>query len=100
MSALVLSSEPPSGIAVKPKLSKDEPLHLHIGCGPQRMDGLVNCDLYPSSATDVLFNSIKLWPFLDNCVFIINTSHTLEHREDFKTFFRESYRVLREDGNM
>src|SRR3990167_653820 len=75
-------------------------LRLHIGCGPQRMDGFVNCDLYPSSATDLLFDCTKRWPFPDNSASIIYSSHTLEHLDDFKSFFREAHRVLREDGNM
>lgn len=91
-------AHPNEGIA-QPK-SSGEPLKLHIGCGPQRLDGFVNCDESPSSATDVLFDCTKRWPFPDNSASIVYSSHTLEHLTDFKGFFREAWRVLREDGSL
>lgn len=75
-----------------------KPLQIHLGCGRHRIPGWVNCDLYPTEATDVLFNVQGAWPFQDNSASLIYTSHMVEHLPDFHAFFREAYRVLLPDG--
>ncbi len=74
---------------------------MHIGCGNQRLDGYVNCDLYETGATDEVFDCTRFpWPFGKETVSTIYCSHTLEHLHDYQTFFKEAHRVLRSDGNL
>ena len=99
MPAVVWYSEQANFVGAQQR-SLNEPLQIHIGCGRCRIKGYLNCDLYPSVATDLVFDCTKRWPLSDNSASTIISSHTLEHLVDFKGFFREAWRVLREDGNL
>src|SRR5262249_13769929 len=77
-----------------------EPLKLHIGCGNDRLDGFVNCDLYETQATDRIFDCQERWPFEDDSASTIYCSHMLEHLPNFKGFFMEAHRVLKPGGNL
>jgi SAM-dependent methyltransferase len=76
------------------------PILLHLGCGHTRMDGWVNCDLFPTPETDVVFDVQREWPFADNSVKEIYASHMLEHLDNFFVFFAEAWRVLQPNGTM
>lgn len=73
---------------------------LHLGCGKTRMDGWVNCDLYPSDATDMCFDLQMHWPFPDGSASAIYASHVLEHLPRYVAFFREAHRVMAKGSNM
>lgn len=75
-------------------------MRLHLGCGNQRIEGFVNCDLYPGPSVDHAFNVCHKWPFQDDSAEAIYASHLLEHLPDPKAFFAEAWRVLRPDGEM
>lgn len=92
--------EPPNRIATASPSSPTEPLKLHIGCGNQRLEGYVNCDLNETGVTDAVFDCTSLWPFPTDSVSTIYCSHTLEHLHDYAAFFKEAHRVLRADGNL
>ena len=95
----MLSSEPPNVIGAQRNLLTD-PLKLHIGCGNQRLEGYINCDLFQTIAAERLFDCTKRWPFPDDSTSTIYCSHTLEHLHDYQGFFREAHRVLRPNGNL
>jgi predicted SAM-dependent methyltransferase len=97
-------------IAVRPNLwlsrarrrsEKDRgKLYVHLGCGENYIDGMINCD-------GNLFRKIDQWldlrnplPFPDSSVAVVYTSHTLEHLypEEALALLREIHRVLRPDG--
>jgi predicted SAM-dependent methyltransferase len=96
-------------LAVKPNgwvrrarfaLSKAEGLCVNLGCGPQYVEGMINCD-------GNLFNKIDLWldlrnplPFPDSSVAVAYCSHTLEHLfpDEALALLREVQRVLEPDG--
>lgn len=63
-------------------------------------DGFINADAYQTPAADVLFDCQQVWPFPDNCFDTVASIHVLEHLDDFKSFFRESWRVLRPHGQL
>jgi SAM-dependent methyltransferase len=75
-------------------------LHLHLGCGQQRREGMVNCDLHETPATDRVFDVQRRWPFEDNSAAVIFSAHMLEHLDEPMTFFREAWRVLRPGGTL
>lgn len=71
-------------------------MRLNVGSGRTALDGFVNCDLYPGPNVDQVFDANDRWPFDDNSVDFIYSSHLLEHLPEPWTFFREAYRVLKE----
>jgi SAM-dependent methyltransferase len=77
-----------------------ERLRLHLGCGATRLEGWVNCDLFPAPHVDVAFDVQKTWPFGDGTVAHIYASHLLEHLSDPWAFFSEAWRVLHPVGGM
>lgn len=75
-------------------------LRLHVGCGPARLEGWLNCDLYAGENVDVVYDLQARWPFRDNTASAIYGSHVLEHLADFRTFFAEAHRVLVDSGQL
>lgn len=75
-------------------------LRLHVGCGWNRRDDMINCDLNKTDAVDVVFDVQRVWPFDDNSAAEILSTHMLEHLDDPFAFFREAWRVLRPHGRL
>jgi predicted SAM-dependent methyltransferase len=82
------------------KVNGKKHLCVNLGCGPHRVEGMLNCD-------GNLFNKIDLWldlrrrlPFPDESVAVAYCSHTLEHLfpEDALKLLAEIRRVLEPDG--
>ena len=87
------------GVRQARKLSGQQHLRLHIGCGPKVKKGWINVDL--SSRADITLDLREPLPFPDNSCSIIYSEHFLEHLEyplHAKSFLRESYRVLEPGG--
>lgn len=75
-------------------------MNLHLGCGNGHMDGWLNCDQFPTSGTDVVFDLEKPWPLESNSAVQAYSSHVVEHLDDWQTFFREAWRVLMPGGRL
>ena len=82
------------------KLTHADNLLVNLGCGPHRVEGMINCD-------GNLLNKIDLWldlrnplPFPDESVAVLYCSHTLEHLfpDHALNLLREIRRVMRPDG--
>ena len=88
--------------AVKLSLvSSHQPVKLHIGCGGNKLPGYINADYHPGAVgADVFFDATKRWPFADNSLDLVYSSHFIEHLEDFRGFFKEAWRCLRDNGKM
>jgi predicted SAM-dependent methyltransferase len=71
---------------------------LHIGCGPQRMEGWVNIDNQPYPGVDAVVDVTLGLPFED--VELVFAEHFIEHLslDDARNFLRECRRVLAADG--
>ncbi|MCU1245847.1 MAG: hypothetical protein JWN02_1757 [Acidobacteria bacterium] len=73
-------------------------MHLHLGCGPHRLDGWLNVDNASYPGVDRLLDVTCGLPFED--VSLIFAEHFIEHL-DFRAaaaLLRECRRVLRDDG--
>lgn len=75
-------------------------LRLNVGCGHGRVEGFVNCDLYPGPNVDEAFDCQEKWPFPDDAAQDVVASHVLEHLSDPRAFFRECWRVLIPNGSL
>lgn len=73
---------------------------LNIGCGYTQRGGRINCDIFPGSNVDVVFDAQKKWPFEDNSASEVLATHVLEHLSDPMGFFKEAWRVLVPGGRM
>ena len=54
-------------------------MKLNLGCGLNKTEGFVNCDSDEVVKPDKLFDFTERFPFDDNSVDEVYTSHTLEH---------------------
>ena len=72
---------------------------LNLGCGAKRIEGYVNCDIYPAKGVDEVFD-IKEIPYKDNSISEISSEHAIEHLSfaDAKQALQEWFRVLEPNG--
>ncbi len=63
--------------------------------------GWINCDLTPGPHVDCVFSAdTDVWPFPDNSVAEVYSSHVVEHLHNPVHFFEQAYRVLAPNGTM
>lgn len=81
-----------------------EPLiQLDLGCGPNKQKGFIGVDAIPFEGVDVIVNFENWdtpWPWADNSVDEIHSSHTIEHLTSGVhggrvRFFNEIHRILK-----
>lgn len=80
-----------------------EPLKLDIGCGKNKQAGFKGIDALAFEGVDYNFDvRVTPWPFGDETVDEIHTSHFVEHlsREEWVPFFNEAWRVLKDGAQM
>lgn len=65
----------------KPRTKQSPQLvRLNLGCGSNRVEGFIGVDYAPDPAVDVLHDlTVCPWPFADNSVDEIISSHLVEH---------------------
>lgn len=74
--------------------------NIHVGCGYNHMDGWLNCDQFPTPATDVVFDLEQPWPIQTNSQCQAYASHVVEHLPNWRMFFQEAWRVLQPGGRL
>ena len=81
-----------------PVAGRRSPVKLHIGCGPQILEGWINIDNVRYRGINKKLDVRRGLPFKD--VQFIFAEHFIEHLSYFDAakLFRECRRVLREDG--
>jgi len=75
-------------------------LKLHIGCGPQLIEGWINIDVHPAPLS---LNVLRGLPFANGSVRRVFVSHLLEHLfypVDVQSFLAELRRVLQPGGRV
>lgn len=77
-------------------------LKLDIGCGRNRKEGFLGVDSIAFEGVDVVHDvRVAPWPWEDNSVAEVSSSHFLEHLTNFDgkwervKFFNELYRVMK-----
>lgn len=70
-------------------------MKLHIGCGNQKLEGYLNCDLSPEVHPDKVVDLEKNLPFKDNSVEEVIANHVLEHVNNFIPLMHELHRVCK-----
>ena len=72
-------------------------MKINLGCGEKKIDGYINVDI--CGDPDLLYDLSKFpWPFSDNSVDEVFSSHFLEHVDDFEKTVFEIYRILKPNG--
>lgn len=74
---------------------------LDLGCGANKKEGFLGVDISPNVNPDFIHDLNRYpYPFEDNSVFEIFTSHFIEHVGDIKKFMEECWRILVPMGMM
>jgi predicted SAM-dependent methyltransferase len=78
----------------------DVQMKLNIGCGREVRPGWQNLDADPSILGVERFDCRESFPYAENSITAIYTSHLIEHLdpEEAESFARECYRVLQPQG--
>lgn len=58
---------------------KKKHVRINLGCGWNKLEGYINCDIDPQVKPDKIVDLSKRLPFKTNSVDEVFTSHTLEH---------------------
>lgn len=72
-------------------------LRLHVGCGPERLQGWINVDIQAHPAVDLILDARASLPFPDASLTHVFAEHFLEHLDldEGRGFLGECRRVLR-----
>ena len=69
-------------------------MKLNFGCGNTKKEGMINADIRPTKATDIIIGKTYL-PFNDNSFDYILADNVLEHVEDLSITISEFYRICK-----
>jgi ubiquinone/menaquinone biosynthesis C-methylase UbiE len=81
-------------------VSVPKEIRLDIGCGKNKKEGFTGIDQFKMEGVDVVMDVRKPWPYEDNSVEEVHSSHFVEHLNGIErvSFFNELYRVLKPDA--
>lgn len=74
-----------------------EPLKLDLGCGKSKRAGYTGVDSIKFDGVDIVADLKKRWPFNDDSVDEVHSSHMIEHLDRLERvhFWNELWRVLK-----
>lgn len=75
-------------------------MKLHLGCGNDKKNGYINCDISPDVNPDKVVDLEKKLPFKDNSISEIIANHVLEHISNFVPLMHEIYRISKRDAKI
>ena len=70
-------------------------MKLHLGCGNDKKEGYLNCDLSKEINPDMVVDLEQKLPFEDDSVEEILANHVLEHITNFVPLMHEIHRVCK-----
>lgn len=77
-------------------IKENKPIKLNLACGQTKIDGFIGIDIERLDGVDIVWDLEEYpWPFQDNSVDEIFSSHFIEHAEDLISFMDEIYRILK-----
>ena len=70
---------------------------LDIGCGKNKKEGFLGVDQYAMEGVDVVMDVRGVWPWEDNSIDEVHSSHFVEHLTATERvhFYNELHRVLK-----
>lgn len=74
--------------------------NLNLGAGAQPLEGWVNVDAFPGPGIDKIVDLNGPWPWADETVDYIFSSHCVEHLKDVSHFMTEAHRVMKPGARM
>lgn len=88
--------------AIRRYLDSHQIRKLHIGAGPNILEGWLNTDKYPTSSAVVFLNATRSFPFKNDTFDYIFSEHLIEHLTyaEGQGMLRECFRVLKPGGKM
>lgn len=83
-------------------ISKNKVRKLHIGCGPNMLNGWLNSDYYPRNKNVIHLDASKRFPIEDEKFDFIFSEHMIEHipLNSGITMLKECYRILKPGGKI
>lgn len=84
-------------VAVSISVVPQTEVKLDLGCGPNKREGFIGCDIIKFPGVDVVANLREQWPWEDNSISEVHCAHCLEHftASERVHFVNELYRVLK-----
>ena len=73
-------------------------MKLNLGCGNDKREGYVNCDISSKVNPDKIVDITKKLPFKNNSVEEILMNHVLEHTQKPIDVLKEFYRICKNDA--
>ena len=70
-------------------------MKLHLGCGQNKLEGYLNCDISSEVNPDKIVDLEKKLPFRDNEVDEVLAEHVFEHVKNFLEMMHELYRICK-----
>lgn len=86
-------------VIITEKIRKNERIVIELGCGPNKVTGVIGVDKFQDKNVDIVADIEKGLPFLpDNSIDELFSRHVLEHIENLEHLIKEIYRVLKPGG--
>ena len=75
-------------------------MKLHLGSGPQKLKGYIDCDIDESVSPNMIIDLEKPLPFNNNSVDEIYTRNTLEHIRNIIPLIKELHRICKPNAKI
>ena len=77
------------------RIKKQKLIKLDLGCGQNKQQGFIGADIVKLPGVDQVVDLEKFpWPWKDESVEEVFSSHYIEHTSDMISFMEELYRIL------